>query len=771
MSPSTSTPLPPPTAFPAGPTRPPRSRTLRRRALSAALGLALVGFAAGVQTLDAAPARAATTQVDSAVIGWDGDKDAAIAHRDGSFDIRDGKNTTARFGIYNNPGSLQWTNAGGYYPALVTTFQRDNTTVTITNFGDKVTIGGHDYVAVYSRVTVANHDTVAHTEDPAPSSGPIALNSAGSTVQPGRTVAHDYVVAVDRFGATYGWPSDSSLTAAGSYDAHYAHMTAYWDGRLGQIAQLGLPDPRLVNAYKAGMIYGEIVKDGTALDVGENGYDQVWNHDLIGILVNRFAQGDLADARTQLTRLDPNDSPANYDDGHWTFPWPWAVYLQKTGDTAFVQSNFGRIRTEAHRIQADATGPGGVMKATNDIDSQGYWTVDNAEALMGLAAYRYVAAGVGDTAEANWAQQTYTTLLNAVNAALTTTINAHHLSYIPCALDAPNDGNACGQQNNANWAALFLFGRWNWDGYLFGAQQNGPMATMVDATYDNGFARLAGLPAHTYGGYTGFSTGYNAGYGEAGLASADHRAEGVYDYQFMITNSQSGPFSWWEGIPTAGTTNWSPGTHATAGTGSSPHMWGQANASKVLLDSLVAEKADGQVVVGRGVPTEWLRSGATTSATNVPIAGGHRMGATVTSSGSTVTLTLSGDAPAGGVSFQLPSFAGNIASATAGRVNSAAGTVTLAAGTTSTTVTLVQPPAFHSSGGLDLNGYCTSIGDTGGVSLDGTTAYDWHCVAPDGSHVSMDMDDACTYGYPYTASVFSRTSDVTDPASWACWHS
>ncbi|MFD8089135.1 hypothetical protein [Streptomyces malaysiensis] len=749
---------------------PPRLRTLRRRLLSAVIGLALVGFAAGVQTLQAAPARAGTNQVDSAVIGWDGDKDAAIAHRDGSFDIRAGKNTTAGFGIYNNPASLQWSNAEGYYPALVTRFQRDNTTVTITNFGDKVTTGGNDYVAVYSRVTVDNHDTVAHTEDPAPSSGLIPLNDVGNTVQPGESVSHDYVIAVDRFGASYPWPSDSSLAAAGSYDSHYAHMTNHWDGRLGEIAQLDLPDPRLVNAYKAGMIYGEIVKDGTALHVGENGYDQVWNHDLVGMLVNRFTQGDLSDAKTQLTEFDPSNSPVDYDDGHWTFPWPWAVYLEKTGDTAFVQSNFNRIQTEAHRIQTDRTGPGGVMKATYDIDSDGYWTVDNAEALMGLTAYHYIAAKLGKTSEANWAQRTHKSLLSAVNTALTKTIDANHLDYIPCAVNAPNDGNACGQKNNANWAALFLFGRWNWDGYLFGAQQSGPMTTMLDSTYKNGFAKLSGLPPHTYGGYTGFSTGYNAGYGEAGLASADYRAEGVYDYQFMITNSQSAPFSWWEGIPTAGSTNWSPGTHATAGTGSSPHMWGQANASKVLLDSLVAEKSDGQVIVGRGLPTEWLRSGATTSATNVPIAGGHRMGATITSTGSAVKLTLNGDTPAGGVSFQVPGFVGNIASATAGTVNSAAGTVTLPAGTTSTTVTLTKPPAFQSSGGLDLDGYCKSIGNTGGVSLDGTTASDWHCVAPDGNHVSMSMDDACTYGYPYAASVFSRAADADDPHSWACWH-
>ena len=743
----------------------------RGRALFGVFVLAVTGLTTTAQTLHAPRAHAATGQVDSAVIGWDGDKDAAVAHRDGSFDIRAGKNVTARFGIYNNPSSLQWSNAGGYYPALVTAFERDNTTVKITNFGDKVTVGGHDYVAVYSRVTVFDHDSVAHTEDPAPSSSLVPLNNASNTVQPGQTVTHDYVVAVDRFGASYAWPSDTSLVAAGSYDTHYAHMTSYWDGRLAEIAQLDLPDSRLVNAYKAGMIYGEIVKDGTALNVGENGYDEIFNHDVIGILANRFAQGDLSDAKTQLARLDPNDSPVNYDDGHWTFPWPWAVYLQKTGDTSFVGDNLDRIKAEAHRIQSDATGPGGVMKATQDIDSTGHWTVDNAEALTGLVAYRYITTKLGDTAESTWAKTVYDNLLTALNAKLANTISTAHLDYIPCAVDQPNTANACGQQNNANWAALFLFGRVQWDGYLLGAQLTGPLATMTDATYDSGFAKLVGLPPHTYGGYTGYSTGYNAGYGEAGLSSDRHRAEAVYDYQFMVTNTQSAPFSWWEGIPSVGTTNWSPGLHATSGTGSSPHMWGQANASKVLLDSLVADKSNGQVIVGRGVPSEWLRAGARVGATNVPVTGGRRMGATITDDGSQVTLRLSGAAPSGGVVFDVPAFKGNIATATAGTVDASNGTVTLPAGTTSTTVTLTKAPGYQSRGGLDLNGYCRSIGNTGGSSLDGATTNDWHCVTPAGDHVSMNMDDACTQTYPYVPSVFSRAADTANPNSWGCWSS
>lgn len=740
---------------------------IRTRGAAGATLAALTLIAGTLPVLAAhpTPARAAVQQVDSAVIGWDGDTDAAIAHRDGSFDIRAGKNVTVRFGVYDNPAKMQWSNAGGYYPALVTQFERDNSTVTITNFGDAVTIGGNAFVAVYSRVSVFNHDTVAHTVDPAPSSQFLPLNSAANTVSAGQTVDHDYVVAVDRFGAAYPWPANAALTAAGGYDTHYQHMAAYWDAKLAGIASISVPDPRLVNAFKAGYIYTNIVKDGNHLNVGENGYDQLFDHDLLGILVNLMEEGDLGNAQAYLRTLITNQ----YPDAIYKFVWPWAVYLEKTGDTGYVAANLVTLSNAVHQIPADETGPGRTMMRSNAIDTNGYWTIDDESALLGLLAYRYIAQRLGNSTEQAWAQSQYDTLLAAVNRQLQSTIDANHLTYVPCAIDQPNSANRCSNTNDANWASMLLFGRWNWDGLLFGATPSGPMSTLLDATYDYGFAHLSGLPAHTYGGYTGYSTAYNAGYGEAALAGKTHRAEGVYDYQFMIGNTQSGPYSWWEGIPTAGATNWTPGGHATSGTGSSPHMWGQANASKVLLNSLIAERADGRVIVGRGVPAEWLRDGHPVSVSNYPIAGGKRMGAAIASSGNAVTLTLSGAAPSGGVEFDVPAFIGNIASASAGTVDRANGTVVLPAGATTVTVTLTTAPTFRAAGGLDLSGYCTSIGDIGGATLDGTTAYDWKCVSSAGTHVTMSLDDACAWQYRTVEGAFARFATMTDPYSWQCY--
>ena len=135
---------------------------------------------------------------------------------------------------------------------------------------------------------------------------------------------------------------------------------------------------------------------------------------------------------------------------------------------------------------------------------------------------------------------------------------------------------------------------------------------MIDATYDYGFARLKGkLPPNTFGGFPGdyYSTGYNAGYGTAGLASQHHRDQGILSYEFMIANSQSGPYSWWESSSAPSTDNPWLGRHPASGQGSSPHAWGMSQANGVLLASLVAQRTDGAIIVGRGVPAQWLRGG------------------------------------------------------------------------------------------------------------------------------------------------------------------
>ncbi len=206
----------------------------------------------------------AGTYGDAAVIGWAGDKDGVVACLGGSFYVRDGKDVTLGYGVYDATRTT-WRRADGHLPALVTSFHRDGAAISITNFGDRVVVGGRAYVAVYSRVAVHNPTGHPVTVDPQPTPGLVRLATAPTTVAPGATVNHDYVVAADRFGATYAWPSAGALAAAGSWDSHFAHMQAYWQAQLAGIAQpVTLPDPSLVQAYDAGFIDTQIIREATS---------------------------------------------------------------------------------------------------------------------------------------------------------------------------------------------------------------------------------------------------------------------------------------------------------------------------------------------------------------------------------------------------------------------------------------------------------------------------------------------------------------------------
>jgi hypothetical protein len=258
----------------------------------------------------------------------------------------------------------------------------------------------------------------------------------------------------------------------------------------------------------------------------------------------------------------------------------------------------------------------------------------------------------------------------------------------------PNSANRCRNPRDANWTSSL--GTWAWEGSLLGAPQSGPGLSLIDATYAYGFARLRGLlPANTTGGFPGdyYSSAYNAAQGSAGLASRHYRAQGIADYEFMLAHSQSGPYSWWESSSAPDPRSPWVGRHPATGQGSSPHAWGLAGADKVVLDSIVAQRNSGQLVVGRGIPSAWLRSGSPISVTNFPATRGHRLGLRIASAGPTsVTLTLLGAAPSGQVLFQLPAFAGNIASASSGVIDRARDSVSLPPSVRHVTVTLRRAP-------------------------------------------------------------------------------
>ena len=559
------------------------------------------------------------------VFGCEGNEDAPIAFIDGSFLLRDRKKMIT-FGIDKIEGKINWYNEGGYLPCLVSEYQKGGIIYKISNFSDLVIIDGNKYDIAFSRVEATNTtEKVQNLPKVCKALTPISEEKL--IINPKETVVRDYCVVADRFGKKIKFPDNEQLRSIGGFDEHFDNMKNYWEERLSKLIQIKkLPNEKLINAYKAGYIYTMICKDGYELHVGENGYDRVFDHDVIGMLNTLLLLGDFKDVEEYSKYILKN---VQYPDARWKYSWFFALYLQKTGRLDFVKSKFEEIKENAHNIAKSRIDEGkGIMKKTIAIDSLGHWTIDTFSALTGLCCYRYICEKIGKNKEKEWAEKEYDSLLKVSDEKITETIEKYGLDYIPMNMEIPNSETSRSDPRDANRLSMFLFGRWLWDGYLFGANQYGKMVEMIDQTYEHSaeIRKDVSDSFYNFGGYPHgyFCSAYNAGYGSGALRGEKYRDAGIKAYEYMIDYAQSGPFSWWEGVKEPSKKSiWSI-NHAKGGGGSCPHMWGQSTATKVLIDSLISEKADGTVIIGRGIPQEWLYEGSVIEIENIPIAGGER---------------------------------------------------------------------------------------------------------------------------------------------------
>jgi guanyl-specific ribonuclease Sa len=671
-------------------------------------------------------------------IGWEGNWYAPFAYLSGSYFARGVPATYTdqsgtrycgamySFGVYTYglnkdqappAQSETWNEADGYLPALTTSFTRNNIHITITDFADKQTIAGNPVELVYTRITVHN-GTSAAADVPPDATGPnlVELDASPETVPAKATVTHDFVAAVDAFGGKL--PTITRREAA-PYDEAYHHMASYWNERLSAIPRLSLPNVGLPdtnnlknpgaamdNAYRAAFVYTRIVQSGDAPFSGANNYDWLLNHDLPGILDNRFELGDFKDARNLLL-TGRTSEVSNFDekganwywDGPWRTPLAWAEYLLQTNDVGFVKTYFDDNDTTSlyalmhtdYLSQLDKST--GYLGYSYDNDSGGVWLFDDETALAGLASYRYIAARIGDAAEAKWADGAYNSLLAAVNNGL----KANNAGYLPCEVNEPFSSDRCGTANDANWASQVLWGENTWDVLLSGGTLNGILGdpSETDNVYQTGYSRLAGtgVPFPSFGAYDGYSVALNTAYANGALYGDAYRDLPIISYAWQIASTTGGPNAWWEANGSA-PSNSNPwiGSHAAPEFGAVPYAWPMAGQTQSLLQSLAATglvaTGDGSTAsdyhtalyIGRGVPDQWIADGQTIAVSGITSSDQNDVretyGVRISTRDRVVTVTLTGRLPGDDVRIQLPVFAeAGVASVRGGRYDATTHTV------------------------------------------------------------------------------------------------
>ena len=330
---------------------------------------------------------------------------------------------------------------------------------------------------------------------------------------------------------------------------------------------------------------------------------------------------------------------------------------------------------------------------TNDIDSNGYWTVDDYEALMGLAAYRYLAHAVVDSEETRWATDEYHSLLAAVTRTLNATIHRYALNYLPCSMVEPNTANRCNNPEDANWAAPFLFGRWAWNAPLFGSavERARPRTDRRDVLLRVRPARGTASARHVRrlpGDY--YSSGYNAGYGSGGLASTSYRDQGSPLRVHGDPHPEWAVLVGWESSSAPVASFPVDRKPSRCGTGFLAACVGHREREQGVARLTRRPGGRGTLIVGRGVPDDWLGPGKPHLDDELPH---HEQSETRRHDRLRRSLGPTDVArfvSVRGVLLQLPVFVHNIAFDQRGNVTQKTGTVTLSGGAKTVTVGLLR---------------------------------------------------------------------------------
>ena len=130
------------------------------------------------------------------VFGWEGDKDAPIAFIDGSYLLRDRKNTLITFGLSDVEGKIEWFNKEGWLPCLVSKYRAGGFDCTVESFADIFEKGENKFEIAYSRMTLKNIGGKT-LNIPRVSKLLIPLGEQPDCLKPGEIAVLDYAVGID----------------------------------------------------------------------------------------------------------------------------------------------------------------------------------------------------------------------------------------------------------------------------------------------------------------------------------------------------------------------------------------------------------------------------------------------------------------------------------------------------------------------------------------------------------------------------------------------
>ncbi|MGL1935031.1 MAG: hypothetical protein OCD01_08425 [Fibrobacterales bacterium] len=642
------------------------------------------------------------------VLGHKGQVDPVLIDEIGRALVKATGENIGHFGLIdNNTTPINWSALDGYYPGCVYQFDIPDFSVTLTYLATPRTIssiGQHngDFILLFVKasLTYTGSATTGSTSIPLgapPELTPIndaAKSDQSYDITSGIPLEFEYATAISRISGTGGPTLNSQeiQEIAGTFADAQADFKTFWDVELNRVVEVTVPEStenaeHFNNVLKSSLAHIQIVRDGDFLHVGENGYNYLFDHDAHGIFASAIEMGALTqdEAETLLRTFPIQQSSHDYIDALGKLPWAIAKFVLKfqpnqslIQDFVFTHQFKGagdKLKTLSdwmHTMVTDKLEDDGLAVFAETLDSHNRATVDNMAILLGLRAYRYLCLYLGETDEATWALDQYTTTHTVLQDVLLELMNGktEEEKYVSVGImDRTEDLPFGGQPDafiNANAYSHFFFGRM-YELFLFGGDYD-RLAPYIDNTLDQGIAMINGderfLENGVWNGNFGMyndefcSSGYNTAYTEGLLLGNGKYRSAFYTAFDYSMDRQSGPYVWFEGVGCGeefGVTIQGQNTAAKAGTGSAPHMWSVASQSRMLVLTFISERYDGSLVIGRGIPKDWIGKGDV-GIQNYPLSNKTRFGYTISKKSEGLYSISFNGTPAGKTIVNLPQF-------------------------------------------------------------------------------------------------------------------
>jgi len=592
--------------------------------------------------------------------------------------------------------TIKWSLAEDYLPAPTSAWEKDHVEMKIQHFGrrllnDKANV-------IYSRVELKNLDDKPHqlklllngnnVSERAFEVGDFKVHKENEhiiyteyEIEAGESVTCDFVIPAN------GVASKEEILKEGGYDRNYHLMKTEIDDKMsGLTMPVSLPDERFVNLWKSSMPYmwNATVLTPTDLQQRADGgnvagfpqYDHTFNHDIPNMAIQYTIEGNWELARQIMTgesfkTLSKGRPEGNkYNDAGPKFITAMAQYLQLSGDKEFfTEELLSTITNCAHSVsgmrdsQMDESlkgvGAYGLIEKGGTLDNHdNFLLVDNFAALHGFQAYHYICGQFGMQEEKEWSAKIAADLNLCLNDVLESSMKEMgadwYFAYFAF------DINELSINGPGNWLGTSLMmSSFPWNAWLKGFDHGGTWKDHFDLSLEKWMSKAKdlGLPDGSFGAWWAFPAGsvYNAGMAMPLLYSDKYRSYPVKSIEWLL-EVQSVPYNWGESFRMFKEGDW---TRPAIGL----ETWGLGFIRQCMLQLCVSVKADGTIILGRGITDEWLNSGKAIAWKNVRINNNRKIGFSIQKTGKELHVLIEGDRTEGSVLVDIPMCVNNIASA------------------------------------------------------------------------------------------------------------